>query len=229
MNKMCNVIDRALLRNGIMRQAAFIAPPSYYGFDMIIPVVSDNSKVTGNPIYTFIGIQSKAGKESMPKIIQKMPASLHYVPCPLHSECDSSTCQHVMPSEGLKSIFQNQIVIVASAAGKNEEKEVADSRKVTCRAYGTTSETASKVFSELFPNWCHAPESVISDGNSLAVGPSNSICKYASIYLDQGIRLAKMMFEVHNEITCIWLNDLAVFEKVVDRSVLEVAEQIVDI
>ena len=80
LKKNCNVIDKALLRNGILRQVGYIMPANYYAFDMIIPVLLEIKSGCSRKlrtVYTFIGIQSKAGEANVTEVMMKMEAGIH--------------------------------------------------------------------------------------------------------------------------------------------------------
>lgn len=72
------IIDRALLITGLLRQCGYVMPPGYYGIDFIVPVLLETES-GAEPIYSFIGIQSKSSDCKINDILKKMNPSIHYV------------------------------------------------------------------------------------------------------------------------------------------------------
>lgn len=109
------VIDRALLKIGLMRQCAFVMPESYYGIDFIIPLMYPQSECNGNrPQYSFIAIQSKASKSSTYLTdLLKMRARSHLVKCPNFHEICTEDCVQIT-NEDMDFICGNQLVIYLS-------------------------------------------------------------------------------------------------------------------
>ena len=120
--KGCNIIDKALLRVGILRQTAFRMPPSYFGIDLIIPVLIPSTSVPGRTesedLFTFIAVQFKSTYEKAEIVKDKMDANKHYVPCPKHAErqlCSSTGCQLRTSQTDLDFIYRNQVSIYMSS------------------------------------------------------------------------------------------------------------------
>ena len=67
-----NIIDKALLRLGLIKQCGFSMPPNYFGIDAIIPVCLDQRNAKGEPCYTFIAIQVKASEHANLQHVTKM-------------------------------------------------------------------------------------------------------------------------------------------------------------
>ena len=78
LGKRCNIIDKAMLQLGLLRQCAYTMPEGYYGIDFIIPVAvkmgDDNNSRT---FFSYISIQSKAGNADPIETLIKMNPNLH--------------------------------------------------------------------------------------------------------------------------------------------------------
>lgn len=112
-----NVIDKALLVCGILRQCGFVMPPNYYGIDSIIPFVFKD-EVSQESIYSFIAIQSKTSKENIFECASKMTADLHYCLCSNPRHKTSSDCSNETKCtlwDEYKKICQHQISLVLIA------------------------------------------------------------------------------------------------------------------
>ena len=84
LSKRCNIIDKHLLKAGILRQCAYTMPEGYYGIDMIIPVAvevvkldPDSSLEIKKTYFTYIAIQSKAGEANPMVTLVKINPNLH--------------------------------------------------------------------------------------------------------------------------------------------------------
>ena len=142
LNKQCNIIDRALLRNGFIRQCGYTMPPSYYGIDFIIPVLiprkrgvdtrrtrtssrtsarttdtidAHRTRINSSDMFTFIAVQIKAISSNLNLITSKMMAKDHYVACPHHSSCPENCGYRTDPDE-LEQIYRNQLSLVLSSS-----------------------------------------------------------------------------------------------------------------
>lgn len=112
-----NVIDRSILKCGLMRQCGFVLPPNYYAFDKYFPILLGVK--SERPIYSFIGFQSKSSTVVIHDCAAKMAANLHVVKCPIHNkskfEC-TDEFQHkessVYTDDDLVEIFENNLVIL---------------------------------------------------------------------------------------------------------------------
>ena len=134
LNKQCNIIDRALLRNGFIRQCGYTMPPSYYGIDFIIPVLiprtrvvdsdsartsgSTRSRICSSDIFTFIAVQFKSNSSNLTDIMSKMMAKDHYVTCPHHLQCPEN-CEIRTDPDEVKEIYNNQLSLVFSSSNSD--------------------------------------------------------------------------------------------------------------
>lgn len=112
-DKSRNVIDRAILETGLLRQCGFSVPVNYYGCDFVIPVVLENNTLT------FIAIQVKNSGANSTEDVLKMQERLHLVKC---SSClgdnnesgSGMKCDKCIDKESLQSIYANQVSVLIS-------------------------------------------------------------------------------------------------------------------
>jgi hypothetical protein len=118
------VIDRALLKLGLIKQCGFSLPLNYFGIDAIIPVCLKARNERGDPIYTFIAIQVKAGERVTFEEVLKMQSRLHFVNCPAADDHPSQeskeACACFKATWDLNEIYCNQIALIISLADKYE-------------------------------------------------------------------------------------------------------------
>ena len=76
-----NIIDKSLLKCGLLRQCGFVMPEGYPGVDYIVPYLSFDEH--GRPVYSFLAFQSKSSKQSIHDCAFKMAAKLHLVKSPV--------------------------------------------------------------------------------------------------------------------------------------------------
>ena len=107
-----NVIDRAILETGLLRQCGFSVPVNYYGYDFVIPVALKNNTLT------FIGIQIKNSDANFTNDVYKMQGRLHLVKC---SNCETK-CDKCIDKESLQSIYANQVSILISLDQNSQSK-----------------------------------------------------------------------------------------------------------
>ena len=117
------VIDRSLLKFGLIKQCAFSLPLKYFGVDGIIPVCLKEKDKNGEPMYTYISIQVKAGERVSIEEVLKMQSRLHFVNCPRSDQhrTGSSECRFCGNSENLAEIYENHIALIISF-GKEYER-----------------------------------------------------------------------------------------------------------
>ncbi|NBO23970.1 MAG: hypothetical protein EBU93_01840 [Chlamydiae bacterium] len=115
-----NVINKQLLKWGLLQCAGFRCPPGMYGFDLIVPVLLNSVKGTKkreNGIIendvTFIGIQVKRSSADLTSNIEKMQARLHFVKC-AREDCSGANCDYCTEKEALKIIYKDQITVLMS-------------------------------------------------------------------------------------------------------------------
>ena len=116
-----NIIDRCLLKCGLLRQCGFILPTNYYAMDKVIPTLLNDKFInTSRPTYSFIGFKSKSSTVVTHECAVKMAANLHVVKCLLHHKTENGCPNgfvHKSPSsvfrdEELNEIFENNLVIL---------------------------------------------------------------------------------------------------------------------
>lgn len=119
--KGCNIIDKALLVEGIIRQVGFTMPANSFGFDSIIPVlleiVENGRKRT---IFTFIGIQCKAGSDHVIKVMTKMEARLHYVTDPKAKNVKRPKTSSTEAASSTSSISTGEAEVTSASTGETE-------------------------------------------------------------------------------------------------------------
>lgn len=110
----CDIIDRALLKLGLMRQCGFVMPANYFGFDFGLPYVKEN--IAGRrPIYSFIPFQVKAGDTSIHDAVVKMALQFHLCKCLAHAtgvECSAETCPARTSDSEFDIICRDQLAIL---------------------------------------------------------------------------------------------------------------------
>lgn len=129
------IIDKSLLKCGILRQCGFVMPPNYYGIDFIIPFVFYRNGYYQKPIYSFLAVQSKTSKENVSECAIKMAANLHLVRCPVHENVTACTnsCKARFYGEEIREICENQICLLLSA--KNTTKRIESSFSICAKNY----------------------------------------------------------------------------------------------
>lgn len=76
-----NIIDKSLLKCGLLRQCGFVMPEGYPAIDYIVPYLSFDEH--GRPVYSFIAFQSKSSKQSIHDCAFRMAAKLHLLKSPV--------------------------------------------------------------------------------------------------------------------------------------------------
>lgn len=142
-----NVIDAILLKNGLLRQCAFLLPANYYGLDIVIPVCLTNGQVT------YIGVQVKRADANTSDDIFKMQSRFHYVKC---AHCETFTGK-VCPNcstdlEGLKEIYRNSVTLLISL--DEEGKYTSFGRKKNQKVRIKSKKNAESLATALEPNFC---------------------------------------------------------------------------
>ena len=240
--KKCNIIDRALLKMGILRQVAFMMPPLYYGFDMIIPVIMNQS---GRTVFTFIGIQSKAGKSNVTEVMMKMQGQLHYVPCPREShdlDIPDIVCQYCTDFNETNEIFNNQLTIVTSSSipysfGDSENDDTTS--KVHYFSSKSSRASISTCRTKLFPNYV-LPMNSNNRKVSLINPPTKKVNRVSIRHLpnyfmtipineSSSLMLGKMSwYGVEQVQTCIFIRGLNDFRNLMGDPLLELADKIIN-
>lgn len=110
-----NVIDKSLLKCGLLRQCGFVMPPGYFGIDFIIPFAFE-SKNSGTS-YSFIAVQSKTSPETVHTCLLKMDMTKHLIQCPKclylkTCECDSSPSSY--STEEYNEVCSHQLTFLLS-------------------------------------------------------------------------------------------------------------------
>lgn len=108
--KECDVIDRSLLKIGLMRQCGYVMPVNYYAIDYIIPYALEDR--TARNLYSFIPCQVKAGNTSIHDAIVKMAVQFHYCKCYDHEKCSVETCPGLTTDQELDLICQDQLAFL---------------------------------------------------------------------------------------------------------------------
>jgi hypothetical protein len=112
------IIDRALLRNLFLRQAALKTPPRYLGIDLCIPVLLEDPSCakTDEGLFTYIGLQFKATFECENIVIPKMDPCLHFTPCAAHKNNNCPSNCHVRIKESdFDFIYKSHLLLYMSA------------------------------------------------------------------------------------------------------------------
>ena len=113
-------IDRALLRNLLIRQAILKTPPRYPGLDLIIPVLMKRpgSLGTGEEgIFGYIGLQFKSTYESESVVLKEMIPSLHLVRCGAHLNSANVNCPSCkISSEEMEFVHNNHLLLYMCAS-----------------------------------------------------------------------------------------------------------------
>ena len=111
-----NVIDRNILKAGLLRQCGFVMPSNYPGLDKFLPILLDTAQTNGRPIYSFIGFQTKSSIVSLPTCTAKIASWLHVVKCPIHRKSCPSNYNHksscLFKNSELGEIYSNSLVIL---------------------------------------------------------------------------------------------------------------------
>lgn len=133
------IIDKSLLKCGILRQCGFVMPPNYYGIDFVIPFVFYRNGDYQKPLYSFLAVQSKTSKENVSECAIKMAANLHLVRCPVHESVAACTnsCSARFYGEEIREICENQICLLLSA--KNTTKRIESSFSICAKNYPINS------------------------------------------------------------------------------------------
>ena len=119
------LMNRSILKCGIIRTFGVVMPPNYPGIDFLIPfLIDDSEKKFKRPLYSFIAFQSKASKTSTSDCAYKMAASLHLINCPHANhntieDCAKAKCAAGFTQEEIEEICAHQVVVLLSA--KNDE------------------------------------------------------------------------------------------------------------
>lgn len=112
--KDCDVLDRALLKIGLIRQCAFVMPVNYYGTDFMLPYCMkeypepDEIEPT-RPLYSCIPCQVKAGNTSIHDAVVKMALQFHFCKCYNHVDCSAASCPGRTSESEMKKICENQL------------------------------------------------------------------------------------------------------------------------
>lgn len=111
-----NVIDRSILKIGLLRQCGYVMPPNYPGLDKFLPIFLDTAQTNGRPIYSFIGFQTKSSTVSLPNCTAKMASWLHVVKCPIHRKSCPAEYNHksscLFQNSELNEIYSNSLVML---------------------------------------------------------------------------------------------------------------------
>lgn len=237
--KKCNIIDRALLKMGILRQVAFLMPPLYYGFDMIIPIIMN---LSGRTVFTFIGIQSKAGKSSITEVMMKMQGQFHYVPCPRESHGPDIVCRYCTDVNEMMEIFANQVTIVTSASIPYYFGDVENDGEPSKVHYFFSKSSKASIKTcrvKLFPNYV-LPLNSNNRKVSLINPPTKKVNRVSVKHLpdyfmtipingSSSVMLGKMSWSGVEQIqTCVFIRGLNYFRNLMGYPLLELADKIIN-
>ena len=121
------LLDRSMLKCGIIRSMGIVMPPNYFGIDFLFPfLIDDSKKKFRRPLYSFIAFQSKTSKTSTTDCAYRMAAILHLIRCP-HSDhfspedCQKVDCKSYFTQDEIDEICANQVVVLL--AFKNDEAQ----------------------------------------------------------------------------------------------------------
>ena len=118
---MKKVIDRSVLKGGIIRTLGIVMPPGYPGIDFFIPfLIDDPEGKFKRPLYSFIAFQSKASKPTTSDCAVKMAANLHLIVCPhpdhgTYEDCARVNCSAGFTREEIEEICAHQVAVILSA------------------------------------------------------------------------------------------------------------------
>ena len=106
----------------LIRQCGIQLPPSYFGYDYVIPVCLKDGTIT------FVGIQIKRANADLMGHVFSMQSRLHLVKCS-NIDCTTNSgktktkkatkCDFCMKNKELETIYNNQVSILLSLDDKN--------------------------------------------------------------------------------------------------------------
>lgn len=252
LNKHCNIIDKALLRSGILRQVGYIMSANYYGFDMIIPVIlkfaSGRGRRRMRTVYTFIAIQSKAGAANVTEVIMKIEAGIHYVRCPQeHVQGCQSRCRTETSNEDMEEIMKNQLTLVISSS-KQLIKDILvteptapipedgdEGEGLNFNFFSFSGQEGINVVRSTFPEFQQTAieEAQFKSVKSITPPALNHVpALSASFLIDRDISIGRMIWKngriILGQQTCIWMSSLNVFQSLAGRDVLDLADTIIN-
>lgn len=105
-----NIIDRSLLKCGLLRQCGFVLPEGYLAFDYIVPYLLHGTGSSGRPIYSFIGFQSKSSQQTIHDCAVNMAANIHLLAKPNDTEEPNA----IFNDDEMSLIYKNQLVFLLS-------------------------------------------------------------------------------------------------------------------
>ena len=135
-----NVIDKSLLKVGVLRQCGYTMQPNYFGIDFILPIsirryvkekvsIADSKGSLANlpndsnvdDIFSFIAVQSKSSKQNLVECTFKMSGLFHLNRCPNskhfnETQCIKSKCKAYMKMSDIITILEDQVVILLTAS-----------------------------------------------------------------------------------------------------------------
>ena len=132
-----NVIDKSLLKVGVLRQCGYHMPPNYFGIDFIVPLlIKRDDQKNIDDIFSFVAIRSRTVNEDIVECAFKMSALFHLNRCPnkKHAkivDCEKNECRARMEMYDIMTILEDQVVILLTAKSAN-------SRSKRNRKFGTT-------------------------------------------------------------------------------------------
>jgi hypothetical protein len=127
-NGVKNIIDKSLLKCGLLRQCGFVLSPGYSGIDFIIPFAfeRDSSKMDNSneteTTYSFIAVKSKSHPESTSSCALQMEMSFHLVKCPKcfpETTCSADCkCIERYSDEEYEEVCANQVSLLLDFNGE---------------------------------------------------------------------------------------------------------------
>jgi hypothetical protein len=129
------IIDKALLKCGMLRQAAYVMPPNYNGIDFIVPFMYERSGSIG-PVYSYIAIQAKASSEPIHDCAVKMDMREHLIKCPNCLPSDDN-CPHSPVStytdEEYRELCDFQLSFLMTFSGGRRATSARNSKVQLCK------------------------------------------------------------------------------------------------
>lgn len=122
-----NVIDKSLLKAGLLRQCGFVLPENYPAADFIIPYLFYNE--LGQPVYSFLAFQSKSRKETVHQCAYKMAAKLHVVQNPGRINTIDPNPDAIFSDNEMNSIFDNQLVFLTCLENRSNVSTLSSVQK----------------------------------------------------------------------------------------------------
>jgi hypothetical protein len=151
------LIDKSLLKCGLLRQCGFVMPPGYFGIDFIIPFAFEWRSASTNETkttYSFIAVQSKTSPESNHVCALKMDIKHHLMKCPecfmknqLSSNCE---CSSAYTDEEYKEVCANQVSFLLNFNG-SEVLQSSQTTQSPANFISKTLKTEFRLLGEILP------------------------------------------------------------------------------